>query len=260
LRTTVLATAALTVMAGVGIAAAIGTASASTSVPSFPSASGTKTITSTITISGTVDEHMLRFVASGMGSGGQSESQKPVFLLTPGSTIENVIIGKPGVDGIHCEGTCNLINVWWEDVGEDAATLLGTASSGSVMTINGGGARYASDKVFQHNGPGTMVIENFYVDDFGKLYRSCGNCRHGYQGKRTAYVRNVIAKSGHSALVGINSNYGDQVYLSNITILSNSSLTICARYKGNNTGAEPTKVGSGPGSGCNYSSSDIHFG
>jgi hypothetical protein len=33
----------------------------------------------------------------------------------------------------------------------------------------------AADKVFQHNGPGTMNISNFYVATFGKLYRSCGN-------------------------------------------------------------------------------------
>src|SRR5262249_14937094 len=42
------------------------------------------------------------FVASGLGDGG---------------VLQNVIIGAPGVDGVHCEGTCTLRNVWWEDVG-----------------------------------------------------------------------------------------------------------------------------------------------
>lgn len=39
----------------------------------------------------------------------------------------------------------------------------------------GGGAYHASDKVVQHNGCGTVNIINFYVNDYGKLYRSCGN-------------------------------------------------------------------------------------
>jgi pectate lyase len=260
LRTAVLTAATFTVVAGAGVATAIGTASAAT-VPTFPKATSTKTVTATVTISGTVDEKLVRFVPSGLGNGGQGESQKPVFELKPGATLKNVIIGAPGADGIHCEATCNLVNVWWEDVGEDAATLLGTAPSGSVMTIDGGGAQKASDKVFQHNGPGTMVIKNFYVDDFGKLYRSCGNCKHNYQGKRSVVVQNVIAQAGHAALVGINSNYGDTATLSNITIVNDPShkLVICQRYTGNNTGAEPPKSGSGPGSGCNYSSSDIHY-
>jgi pectate lyase len=260
LRSVVLAAASLAVVGGAGIATSVGTASAAT-IPSFPTASSTKTVTATVTISGTVDEKLTRFVASGLGDGSQSESQSPVFELKAGATLKNVIIGAPGADGIHCEATCNLVNVWWEDVGEDAATLLGTAPSGSVMTISGGGAKLAADKVFQHDGPGTMIIKNFYVDDFGKLYRSCGNCKHGYQGKRAVVVQNVIAQTGHAALVGINSNYGDTATLSKITIVGDPShkLVICQRYTGNNTGAEPPKSGSGPGSGCNYSSSDITY-
>ena len=56
------------------------------------------------------------------------------------ATLENVILGNPAADGIHCEGTCTLKNVWWEDVGEDAATLQGSSAS-QVMTIDGGGAQ-----------------------------------------------------------------------------------------------------------------------
>src|SRR5690349_7443080 len=138
LRTAVLTAATFTVVAGAGVATAIGTASAAT-VPTFPKATSTKTVTATDTIIGTVDEKLVRFVPSGLGNGGQVESQKPVFELKPGATLKNVIIGAPGEDGIQCEATCNLVNVWCEDVGEDAATLLGTAPSGSVMTIDGGG-------------------------------------------------------------------------------------------------------------------------
>ena len=59
-----------------------------------------------------------------------------------------------------------MVNNRWEDVGEDAATLLGTSPT-QTMTIDGGGAMGASDKVFQHNGPGNFVIKNFYVSNFG---------------------------------------------------------------------------------------------
>ena len=39
-----------------------------------------------------------------------------------------------------------------------------------------------------------------------------------------------------------------------------SSLTICERYTGNSTGAEPSKIGSGAdGTVCIYSASDITY-
>ena len=43
-----------------------------------------------------------------------------------------------------------------------------------TSTITGGGAKGAEDKVVQHNGGGTVVIDSFCVQDFGRLYRSCG--------------------------------------------------------------------------------------
>lgn len=69
---------------------------------------------------------------------------------------------------MDCLGTCTLRNVWWLDVGEDAATLKGT-SAGQVMTGDGGGAMHAADKVLQHNGPGSVAIRNFQAVDIGKL-------------------------------------------------------------------------------------------
>ena len=63
-----------------------------------------------------------------VGDGGQSESQDPIFDLAAGATLKNVIIGAPAGDGVHCDGDCTLINVWWEDVGEDAATFRGGAT------------------------------------------------------------------------------------------------------------------------------------
>ncbi|WP_328708197.1 pectate lyase [Microbispora hainanensis] len=226
----------------------------------WPSPNGSQAVTSTISVSGTVDGGLKRYYASGdMGDGGQSESQDPIFELANGATLKNVIIGSPGADGIHCLGSCTLQNVWWEDVGEDAATLLGSSSS-QVMTIDGGGARSASDKVFQHNGPGTMIIRNFQVENFGKLYRACGNCTNSYQ--RHVQMSNIVATSPGKALAGINTNWGDTARFSNITIKNDSShkIVICEKYKGVPKGSEPTKIGEGAdGTNCIYSSSDIHY-
>lgn len=88
------------------------------------------------------------------GSPGDCKSQTEldeaaaVFILDPGATLKNVIIGAAQAEGVHCRGPCTLENVWWEDVCEDAATFRGSGP----RYIRGGGAKGASDKVFQHNG------------------------------------------------------------------------------------------------------------
>ncbi|MFI7439913.1 pectate lyase [Nonomuraea indica] len=41
----------------------------------------------------------------------------------PGGTVRNVILDAPAGGGIHREGSCTIRDVWWNDVGEDAATL-----------------------------------------------------------------------------------------------------------------------------------------
>lgn len=79
--------------------------------------------------------------------------------------------------------------------------------------------------MFQHNGLGTLSIKNFFVSDFGKLYRSCGNCS-GNGGARHVIVDNVVAKDG-DVLVGINTNYGDTAVISNSCV---SGLDICNLY------------------------------
>ena len=216
-------------------------------------------MSSTISVSGNYDGGMKRFVGSGnLGGSGQTEGQDPLFDLKDGATLQNVIIGNPAADGVHCNGTCTLKNVWWEDVGEDAATLKGSSSS-QVMTIDGGGAQKASDKVYQHNGPGTMIIKNFCFQDFGKAYRSCGNC--STQNTRHVEFHNiyVIPRSTSSAMAGMNSNYNDTAKFSLISIKAKvDDLTICDRYTGNSSGAEPTKNGSGAdGKTCIYAASDI---
>ena len=245
-----------------GTAGTTGAAGATTAgVPNcvWPTAASVVMLSATQTIAGTYDGGMRRFVGTGaLGTSGQTEDQGPLFNVANGGTLQNVILGNPAADGVHCEGTCTLKNVWWEDVGEDAATLQGSSAS-QVMTIDGGGARAAADKVFQHNGPGTMIIRNFCAQDFGKLYRSCGNCEMQYA--RNVQVQNVIVipGSGTSSLVGVNANYNDTATFSAITIRARAnSVTICTRYNGNNTGAEPTSAGSGAdGTVCKYAASDI---
>ncbi|MDQ0372536.1 pectate lyase [Cellulomonas humilata] len=222
---------------------------------SWPTATGQKKVSSTIAVSGTLDGGNVRYY--GISSGDQDESQPPIFQLSDGATLKNVIIGTGAGDGVHCTGTCTLENVWWEDVGEDAATLKGSSSS-QVMTVNGGGAKGASDKVFQHNGPGRFVIKNFQVTDFGKLYRSCGNCSKQYA--RTVVIDNIKVTAPGKSLVGINSNLGDKATITNVTIYNDSSkkIVICEEYKGVTSG-EPSKIGSGPSSACGYSTSSITY-
>lgn len=82
-------------------------------------------------------------------SGGtELDEEAAVFILEPGATLKNTIIGPDQAEGVHCRGPCTLENVWWEDVCEDAATFWGEGP----RYVRGGGAREANDKMFQHNG------------------------------------------------------------------------------------------------------------
>ncbi|MEU3998147.1 pectate lyase [Streptomyces fungicidicus] len=226
----------------------------------WPTANGSQAVSSTIAVSGTKDYGMKRLYGTGdLGSGSQDEDQGPILELADGAVLKNVILGAPAADGVHCKGSCTLQNVWWEDVGEDAATFKGK-SSGSVYTVSGGGAKEASDKVFQFNGAGTLNVSNFSVKNFGTFVRSCGNCSTQY--KRTINLNTIEVNWKGSKLAGINTNYGDSATLRNITIIGDSSKKIvpCQKYIGNNTGKEPSTNGSGPDSTyCKYASSDVTY-
>jgi pectate lyase len=213
----------------------------------WPTAAGTdQKVAATIAVSGTMDGGMKRYVSNGLGDGSQTEGQKPIFMLASGATLQNVIIGAPAADGIHCSGTCTLKNVWWEDVGEDAATLLGTSAT-QTMTISGGGAMHAADKVFKHDGAGTILINDFCVVDFAKLYRSCGNC--STQPTRHVKIQNidVVGTTTAESLAGVNANYNDTAEIHGVFMhLVGRLANICERYTGNTTGAEPTRISVGP--------------
>jgi hypothetical protein len=244
--------------AGAGGAAGADPSSTHPGCSMWPAPNGEQQVSATIQVMGRFDGKLKRYVGSGaLGSSGQDEGQDPMFELADGATLENVVIGAPAADGIHCRGNCTLRNVWWQDVGEDAATLMGSAAS-QTMTVECGGAKGASDKVFQHNGPGKMIVRNFDVQDFGKLYRSCGNCKTQFE--RHVELSMITAKGG-KVLVGINSNYNDTASLKDIVVVDPAKkLSICERFRGNNTGDEPSKEGSGPDAkSCLYSDSDIHW-
>jgi hypothetical protein len=90
-------------------------------------------------------------------------------------------------------GACKLTNVWWSAVCEDAFTIK-KQESGETTTISGGGAFGAEDKVLQHNGGGSLEVSGFTVDGFGKLYRSCGNCKT--QAERHVIFSDITATEG----------------------------------------------------------------
>ncbi|TRM63302.1 pectate lyase-domain-containing protein [Schizophyllum amplum] len=137
----------------------------------------------------TYDGSWARYDRGSGACNGQSEGdwEDAVFYLHEGATLQNVIIGANQAEGVHC----NLEFVWFEDVCEDAISIV---PAGSYSNIIGGGAYHAEDKVVQHNGCGTVNIINFYVEDYGKLYRSCGNCSS--QCKRNVYIEGVEAVDG----------------------------------------------------------------
>ncbi|MER7399761.1 pectate lyase [Streptomyces sp. NPDC000151] len=236
------------------------TLSSAGAAAAWPTPGGSQAVSKTIEVSGTYDGGLKRYYGSGdLGGDGQEEGQDPIFKLKDGAVLKNVVIGSPAADGVHCSGTCTLQNVWWEDVGEDAATFKGT-SSGATYTVTGGGAMKADDKVFQFNGAGKLNISGFQVSDFGKLVRSCGNCSTQY--KRTISVSDVDVTAPGKSLVGINTNYGDTATLKSVRIHGDSSKKIkpCVRYTGNDNGDEPVETGSGPdGTYCRYSASDISY-
>jgi len=169
--------------------------------------------------------------------GGKADA---VFLLETGATLKNVVLGARSVEHVHCEGAgCTVENVYWEDVCEDALTFENSASTGAKFYVRGGAAKNGSDKIIQHNSAGTVYIENFTVENSGKVYRACGNCKKGYQGKRTVFMTNVTANKV-GALAGYNPNFGDTVTLKNVKVNGGH---VCRAFQGRNDGKEPTAIG-----------------
>ncbi|KAI9044360.1 pectate lyase [Aspergillus affinis] len=178
---------------------------------------------------------------TGQDEGGDSDA---VFSILEGGTLKNAIIGADQIEGVHCQGACTIENVWWESVCEDALSLK--KGSGPYKII-GGGAQGAEDKVIQHNAEGEVSIDGFTVYDFGKLFRSCGNCKS--MAERSVTISNVKAISG-KLLAGVNENFGDKATITDTC--ATDIKEICTSYEGNENGDEPEEIGSGPSDSCVY--------
>ncbi|KXJ97348.1 pectate lyase [Microdochium bolleyi] len=223
----------------VALALSVSSANAAATT-TLPASKGAVATNVPIKVSGSYDGGMKKFDRSPSVCQGQTETgeKDAMFVLENGATLSNVIIGAGQAEGVHCKGTCTLNNVWWADVCEDAVTLK---QSSGTSYINGGGAFKASDKIVQFNGFGTVQIKDFFASDYGKLVRSCGNCKEN-GGARHVILNGVVAKNG-GVLCGINTNYGDTCTINNSCQNNGKN---CDRYTGNNSGAEPPKIGSGP--------------
>ncbi|POS78921.1 pectate lyase [Diaporthe helianthi] len=181
---------------------------------------------------------------TGQSEGGESDA---VFQIENGGTLKNVIIGPNQIEGVHCQGACTLENVWWPQVCEDAFTIKKQAA-GETTYIKGGGAAGAEDKVLQHNGGGSLEVSDFEVDDFGKLYRSCGNCKTMYE--RHFSISGSTATDGKT-ICGINSNYGDSCTITDTT--TDGVKDVCVTYTGTDDNDKEPVKNSDNGDGCDGS-------
>lgn len=229
-----------------------------TSMPAFPAPTSVRPPRSTpyvIEAGQTVDFHNAELNGS---TNGHDEFQQPVILLKPGATVKNVIIGPLAADGLHCEGSCNIIDAWAPHAGEDLVTLLDGSPASSVVTIQGGGVEHAYDKVVQMDGAGTVRISHYAASDIGSLVRSCGNCPHQYP--RHIQVSDVFITGGRYKVAGVNQNFGDTARLDHVTIRG-VRMQVCDRtIGGRGTPAQPIPGAGGPYPGvCDFSYSTILF-
>jgi pectate lyase len=227
-------------------------------IPTWPTPTGTPvSITATRSITGTYDGKMALHNGSGSGDfvrdcaaagTGAQGTTNALFELANGATIQNVIIGNHGADGIHCLGTCTIRNVWFQNVCDDAVTAV-EGSSGTV-TVDGGGMRGAHDKLFQDNSHGKFIIQNFYGEKLGKMYRACGEGGACGTTKGNLTITNTIA-IGVDELVGVTQGR-DTATISKLCVFQTP--TVCQPYDSSDNRL-PTD---GPdGTTCKYSYADV---
>lgn len=203
---------------------------------------------------------------------GDAEGQ-PAVLTLKNATVKNVRLGKNGgADGIHCEsGNCRLENVVWEDICEDAASLI---KDGKKMTVSGGSAYNSDastspggkpDKIFQHNSLNSTfeILNGFTAKGVnGKLWRSCGNCSYN-GGPRYLDLNGVSIEGKIGSVAGVNSNYGDKAKIRNLRIqgYKSGSPKVCENFKGIDkkvTSGDAPKLGESWNTDyCNVSKSDV---
>lgn len=176
-------------------------------------------------------------------------SDDAIFIIQPGGVLQNVILGPNHIAGVICiSQDCVLQNVWVEDVCQ-AALVISTGVGSTNVT--GGGAKSASKRVILSQSGGSVSVQDFYMEDSGELFESCGTCGPV---QRTVEISDVVSVNPSAALVRVNENYKDKATVSNVTIYTSSSFDVCALYDG---GLDPEQVGTGQsGTVCQYS--DIH--
>ena len=163
-----------------------------------------------------------------------------VFILDSSSTLKNVILGPNSIKHVYCiSNICTIENVWWEDVCKEAIIFEGGSGFLANLYIKGGGAKNGSGNIVQHNSPGIVYIQNFYIENSKQLYSSCENCKTGYQNSRSAFLFNVTA-SNIETLAGYNVNYEDAVDLRNIQFTGKH---VCKIIEGRKDGKEAKAIG-----------------
>lgn len=114
--------------------------------PDFPKPGDTHTLRRSQTIKRNKSYGGDGIRCKGMGDGSQKEGQQPAFKVQ-GKRLADLVLLKPGVDGIHCYGSSTLSNITWDDIGEDGFTL-----HGDRLTVENSFARDGADKWGQING------------------------------------------------------------------------------------------------------------
>ncbi|PKM18592.1 MAG: hypothetical protein CVV11_14930 [Gammaproteobacteria bacterium HGW-Gammaproteobacteria-15] len=166
---------------------------------------------------------------TGGSCSGDGDGQSAVIILK-NATIKNAKFAQGrSSKGIWCEsGTCNVDNVTFDEVCEDAVS---TRKDGVTLNIKNSTFKNVMskdksyggkpDKFIQVNGKNVKVnIENsnFHIvpasgsvpdkitGKAGKVVRTCGNCS-GNEGPRTITMKNVNVYGPIDAIAGVNAMY-----------------------------------------------------
>ncbi|KAL7076323.1 hypothetical protein ACQ4LE_004232 [Meloidogyne hapla] len=186
----------------------------------FPPAKNTTQISKTIPVKVMTDFEFARYVATEQlrkeCSVDACANSQNIIEVEDGGTVKNVIIAD-GSKGIWCKGSCTLENVYFEKTCYHAADLGNSLDSTQRnFKIIGGAVTNALDKIFTQSGAGTTTITGFCAENFGKLWRSCGEgCK---QHTRNVIINNSKFKGPGLSIISLNKNYQDTMKISNIKL------------------------------------------
>ncbi|KAI9895345.1 hypothetical protein PsorP6_019277 [Peronosclerospora sorghi] len=157
-------------------------------------------------------------------SGARINRANAVLVVQACGTLSNVIIAGGG--GVFCE-----LHNWVVHVND------GTC----ITTITVGGARNVARRIIFGQGSGTVVVSgDFFNDNSGRLFESCGKCGPV---KRGIIVDGAVSVNPTAELIRVKSNYNDRGTVSRATITTtNANYPICSRFNG---GIPAEKIGFG---------------